>query len=794
MGVLELLVKRIGFFDGAMGSILLQNGLGAGELPELWNLQRPELIEQIHREYLAAGADITKANTFGANAVKLRGCGHSVQEIVEAGISHARRAVRDCGREAFVALDVGPTGKLLRPLGDLSFEEAYDAFKEAVQCGEKAGADLILIETMSDTYEAKAALLAAKENTSLPVFVTMIFDEKGKLLTGGDIAAAVAMLEGLGADAIGFNCGLGPEQMHSLFPQLLDCCSIPMIVNPNAGLPRSVDGRTVFDVGPEDFAEVMEKLVREGAWLAGGCCGTTPAHIAAVVEHCKDLSPVPLQMKERTVISSYSKAVCFGKRPLLIGERINPTGKSRFKQALRENDLDYILREGIAQQQAGAHILDVNVGLPEIDETAMMCRAVTEIQSVIDLPLQIDTSNADTMEQAMRLYNGKPLINSVNGKQESMHSIFPLVKKYGGVVIALTLDEAGIPETPEGRLAVAKKIVETAAQYGISKKDLVVDALVMTISAGQEAADVTLRSLQLIQEQLGVHTSLGVSNISFGLPQRETINAAFFTMALQCGLSAAIVNPNSDAMRRAYDAYCALSGIDQQCMDYIARYSQQASDAAPKTAGMEMTLAQAIISGLKESAHSAAERELQTKEPLAIVNESLIPALDRVGKDFETGKLFLPQLLMSADAAKAAFEEVRAQLNRSDTSQEVKKDKIVLATVKGDIHDIGKNIVKVLLENYSYDVIDLGKDVPPEKVVEAAVQNHVKLVGLSALMTTTVVNMEETIHALHKGAPGCKIMVGGAVLTQEYADMIHADHYAKDAMDSVRYAHAIFGR
>ncbi|MBS6236353.1 MAG: homocysteine S-methyltransferase family protein, partial [Clostridiales bacterium] len=722
MGVLELLGKRIVFFDGAMGTILQQNGLGAGELPELWNLQRPELIEQIHREYLAAGADITKANTFGANAVKLRGCGHSVQEIVEAGISHARRAVRDCGREAFVALDVGPTGKLLRPLGDLSFEEAYDAFKEAVQCGEKAGADLILIETMSDTYEAKAAFLAAKENTSLPVFVTMIFDEKGKLLTGGDIAAAVAMLEGLGADAIGFNCGLGPEQMHSLFPQLLDCCSIPMIVNPNAGLPRSVDGRTVFDVGPEDFAEVMEKLVREGAWLAGGCCGTTPAHIAAVVEHCKDLSPVPLQMKERTVISSYSKAVCFGKRPLLIGERINPTGKSRFKQALRENDLDYILREGIAQQQAGAHILDVNVGLPEIDETAMMCRAVTEIQSVIDLPLQIDTSNADTMEQAMRLYNGKPLINSVNGKQESMHSIFPLVKKYGGVVIALTLDEAGIPETPEGRLAVAKKIVETAAQYGISKKDLVVDALVMTISAGQEAADVTLRSLQLIQEQLGVHTSLGVSNISFGLPQRETINAAFFTMALQCGLSAAIVNPNSDAMRRAYDAYCALSGIDQQCMDYIARYSQQASDAAPKTAGMEMTLAQAIISGLKESAHSAAERELQTKEPLAIVNESLIPALDRVGKDFETGKLFLPQLLMSADAAKAAFEEVRAQLNRSDTSQEVKKDKIVLATVKGDIHDIGKNIVKVLLENYSYDVIELGKDVPPEKVVEAAVQ------------------------------------------------------------------------
>lgn len=794
MGILDHLGKRILFFDGAMGTILQQNGLGAGELPELWNLKRPELIEQIHRDYLAAGADIIEANTFGGNAVKLRGCGHSVEEIVTAGVSLARRAVQSCGREAYVAMDIGPTGKLLRPLGDLSFKDAYEAFKEAAVCGEKAGADLILIETMSDTYEAKAALLAAKENTSLPVFVTMIFDEKGKLLTGGNIAAAVALLEGLGADAIGFNCGLGPEQMRSLFPQLQSCCSIPMIVNPNAGLPRSVDGRTVFDVAPEQFAAVMEELVREGAWAAGGCCGTTPAHIAAMIERCKKISPVPLTPKNRTVVSSYSRAVCFGPRPLLIGERINPTGKSRFKQALRENDMDYILREGITQQQSGAHILDVNVGLPEIDETAMMCRAVTELQSVIDLPLQIDTSNAETMEHAMRLYNGKPLINSVNGKQESMHSIFPLVKKYGGVVIALTLDESGIPETPEGRLAVAQKIVDTAAKYGIPKKDIVVDALVMTISAGQEAAAVTLEALRLIRETLGVHTSLGVSNISFGLPQRENINAAFFTMALQSGLSAAIVNPNTEAMRKAYDAYCALSGVDQQCMDYIARYSQQPAEKVSTPSGMEMGLGQAIISGLKESAHTAAEKELQKKAPLEVINESLIPALDKVGKDFETGKLFLPQLLMSADAAKAAFEVVRAKLDSEDASQAaVKKEKIVLATVKGDIHDIGKNIVKVLLENYSYDVIDLGKDVPPEKVVEAVIQNDVKLVGLSALMTTTVVNMEETIRELRKGAPDCRVMVGGAVLTQEYADMIHADHYSKDAMDSVRYAHEIFG-
>lgn len=790
---MQLLGKRIVFFDGAMGTILQQNGLGAGELPELWNLDRPELIEQIHRDYLAAGADIVKTNTFGGNAVKLRGCGHSVREIVSAAVSHARRAVASCGRDAYVAMDIGPTGKLLRPLGDLSFADAYEAFKGAAVCGEEAGADLILIETMSDTYEAKAALLAAKENTSLPVFVTMIFDEKGKLLTGGDIAAAVAMLEGLGADAIGFNCGLGPEQMRGLFPQLLENCSTPIIVNPNAGLPRSVDGHTVFDVAPDAFAAVMEELVREGAWVAGGCCGTTPAHIASMIARCNAIVPTPLEKSGRTVISSYSKAVFFGERPLLIGERINPTGKSRFKQALRENDMDYILREGIAQQQAGAHILDVNVGLPEIDETAMMCRAVTELQSVIDLPLQIDTSNAETMEQAMRLYNGKPLINSVNGKQESMHSIFPLVKKYGGVVIALALDESGIPETPEGRLAVAQKVVDTAAEYGISKKDIVVDALVMTISAGQEAAAVTLKAMRLIEDTLGVHTSLGVSNISFGLPQRENINAAFFTMALQNGLGAAIINPNSEAMRRAYDAYCALSGVDSQCMDYIARYSQQA-DTAPKTSGTEMNLGQAVASGLKESAHAAAEKELLTKAPLDVINESLIPALDHVGKAFETGKLFLPQLLMSADAAKAAFEVVRAKMDSEESPENaVKKDKIVLATVKGDIHDIGKNIVKVLLENYSYDVIDLGKDVPPEKVVDATVQNHVKLVGLSALMTTTVVNMEETIGELRKSAPNCKVMVGGAVLTQEYADMIHADHYSKDAMDSVRYAHKIFG-
>lgn len=792
MGIFDLLGKRMIFFDGAMGTILQENGLGAGELPELWNLQKPELIQQIHRSYLEAGADIIKTNTFGANAVKLRGCGHSVQEVIESAVCAAKRAVQANGGTGLIALDIGPTGKLLRPLGDLSFEDAYAAFQEAAICGERAGADLILIETMSDTYEAKAALLAAKENTSLPVFVTLIFDEQGKLLTGGNIAAATATLEGLGADAIGFNCGLGPEQIKELLPQMKSCCSIPMIVNPNAGLPRCVDGKTIFDVSPETFAASMAELASMGAWIVGGCCGTTPAHITATVRACKGISPMPLESHALTVVSSYSQAVSFGIRPILIGERINPTGKSRFKQALRENDMDYILREGIAQQQSGAHILDVNVGLPEINETEMMCRAVTELQSVIDLPLQIDTASAETMEQAMRIYNGKPLINSVNGKQESMHAIFPLVKKYGGVVIALTLDEGGIPETAEGRLAIAQKIVDTAASYGIKKKDIIVDVLAMTISAGQGAAAVTLDSLRLVREQLGLYTSLGVSNISFGLPQREIINAAFFTMALQNGLSAAIINPNSQAMRKSYDAYCALSGCDAQCMDYIARYSQQSVEMTPAAAS-QMTLSQSIISGLKESAHSAAQELLQTKEPLVIISEELIPALDQVGKDFEKGTLFLPQLLMSAEAAKAAFEVIRAQMDLSGSESQVKKDKIVLATVKGDIHDIGKNIVKVLLENYSYDIIDLGKDVPPEKVTEAVKEHHVKLVGLSALMTTTVVSMEETIRMLRQETPFCKVMVGGAVLTQEYADMIHADRYVKDAMDSVRYAHELFG-
>ncbi len=787
MNLIHELGKRMLFFDGAMGTILQANGLAAGELPELWNLTHPEVIVDIHRKYLDAGADIIKTNTFGANGAKLHDCGYPVTEIVTQGVLRAKEAVGD--RPALVAMDIGPTGKLMKPLGDLAFEQAYQYFKEMAVAGEQAGADLVLIETMSDTYECKAAVLAVKENTALPVFVTMIFDEHGKLLTGGDVPAAVALLEGLGVDGLGFNCGLGPEQMRRLLPQLVACCSVPIIVNPNAGLPKSVGGKTVFEVEPEEFAGAMAEIAENGAWVIGGCCGTTPEHIAAMTARCKGICPKPIEKHNFTVVSSYARAVVFGEKPVLIGERINPSGKSRLKQALRENDMDYILREGITQQQNGADILDVNVGLPEIDEAAMMKRAVTEIQSVIDLPLQIDTSSIEAMESAMRIYNGKPLINSVNGKEESMTSVFPLVKKYGGAVIALTLDENGIPETAEGRFAIAEKIVKKAAEYGIDKKEIIVDALAMTISAGQENAQITLDALKLIRERLGIPTSLGVSNISFGLPQREKINASFFTMALQNGLGAAIINPNSQPMMDAYFSYCALSGADDKCMGYIGRYSVQKAEPTVPAAN-ELGLHTAIVKGLKESAHNAAEKLLAGTEPLDIISGQLIPALDEVGRDFEQGVLFLPQLLMSAEAAKAAFDAIRGKLAAAGES--VKKDKIVLATVQGDIHDIGKNIVKVLLENYSYDIIDLGKDVPAEEVVSAVKENDVKLVGLSALMTTTVVNMEKTISELHKSAPDCRIMVGGAVLTPEYADMIHADSYSKDAMGAVRYANSLF--
>lgn len=784
MTIREEIGKRILFFDGGMGTLLQEQGLQAGELPETWNLKNPEPIIQIHKAYLAAGADIILANTFGANRFKY---GEDLEKIVTAGVANAKKAVAESGKKAYVALDIGSIGKLLKPMGTLDFEEAVGVFAEIIRVGEKAGADLILIETMSDTYELKAAVLAAKENSTLPIMATVIFDESKKMLTGASPQVVVSLLEGLGVDALGINCGLGPKQMKEIVKELLKYASIPVIVNPNAGLPRSENGKTVFDVGAEEFAEDMEEIVTMGAWFAGGCCGTTPAHIQAMVEKCKEITPVPITPKNYTFVTSYSTAVELGGRPVIIGERINPTGKSKFKQALRDHNIDYILEEGVKQEDSGAHILDVNVGLPEIDEAAMMETIVYELQSIMPIPLQIDTTNMEAMERALRIYNGKPMINSVNGKAEIMEHVFPLVKKYGGVVVGLALDEDGIPDTTEGRLAIAEKIYQTGEKYGISRKDIVIDALVMTMSTNNESAKITLDTVKEITAR-GGKTVLGVSNISFGLPQRELINAAFFTMAMNNGLSAGIINPNAKAMRQAYDTFCVLGGYDAQCMNYIENYAvTDAPNAAAKPAAAKLNLTDSIIKGLKDQAYRATEEELKTKEPMEIINGELVPALDVVGQGFEKGTMFLPQLLMSAEAAKAGFEAIRQYVQSHGEAQE-KKATIVIATVKGDIHDIGKNIVKVLLENYGYEVIDLGKDVPPEKIVETVVDKHAPLVGLSALMTTTVVNMEESIKELHKEAPWCKIMVGGAVLTQEYADMIGADFYGKDAMQSVYYA------
>lgn len=784
MTIREEIGKRILFFDGGMGTLLQEQGLQAGELPETWNLKNPEPIIQIHKAYLAAGADIILANTFGANRFKY---GEDLEKIVTAGVANAKKAVAESGKKAYVALDIGSTGKLLKPMGTLDFEEAVGVFAEIIRVGEKAGADLILIETMSDTYELKAAVLAAKENSALPIMATVIFDESKKMLTGASPQVVVSLLEGLGVDALGINCGLGPKQMKEIVKELLKYASIPVIVNPNAGLPRSENGKTVFDVGAEEFAEDMEEIVTMGAWFAGGCCGTTPVHIQAMVEKCKEITPVPITPKNYTFVTSYSTAVELGGRPVIIGERINPTGKSKFKQALRDHNIDYILEEGVKQEDSGAHILDVNVGLPEIDEAAMMETIVYELQSIMPIPLQIDTTNMEAMERALRIYNGKPMINSVNGKAEIMEQVFPLVKKYGGVVVGLALDEDGIPDTTEGRLAIAEKIYQTGEKYGISRKDIVIDALVMTMSTNNESAKITLDTVKEITAR-GGKTVLGVSNISFGLPQRELINAAFFTMAMNNGLSAGIINPNAKAMRQAYDTFCVLGGYDAQCMNYIENYAvTDAPNAAAKPAAAKLNLTDSIIKGLKDQAYRATEEELKTKEPMEIINGELVPALDVVGQGFEKGTMFLPQLLMSAEAAKAGFEAIRQYVQSHGEAQE-KKATIVIATVKGDIHDIGKNIVKVLLENYGYEVIDLGKDVPPEKIVETVVDKHAPLVGLSALMTTTVVNMEESIKELHKEAPWCKIMVGGAVLTQEYADMIGADFYGKDAMQSVYYA------
>lgn len=776
-------------FDGGMGTLLQTQGLSAGELPESYNLLHPEIIENIHREYIEAGAQIITTNTFGANRYKLQGSGYKLEEIIKSGVEIAKRVAQ----EQWVALDIGPLGQLMEPLGNLSFQAAYEAFQEQVLLGQEAGADLILIETMSDVYELKAAILAAKENSNLPIICTMTFQEDGRTLTGTDPLTMVNIIQGLGVNALGINCSLGPKEILPLAKEILTYSQIPVIVQPNAGLPKEIKGQTIFDVDPVEFAKYIKEMAQLGVTIFGGCCGTTPQHIRALTEALKDLKPVVRQIKKITAVSSATKTVVLGTGVTIIGERINPTGKKRLREALKNNDLEYILLEGVEQRKRGAQILDVNVGLPEIDEEQVMLKVMTELQSIINLPLQIDSVRKDVLETAARFYNGKPLINSVNGKEEVMAEIFPIVKKYGCAVIALTLDEEGIPPKAEDRLKIAQKIVKRAEEYGIKKEDIIIDCLVLTASAQQMEVQETIKALSIVKKEFGVKTTLGVSNVSFGLPNRGLLNRTFLTLALGAGLDAPILNPLDKEIMDTIKAYNVLWAYDLNGAEFIENSKTDEKIITSNSQSSDLDLAEIILEGIKGEAEAKTKALLEELTPLEIVDTILIPSLDQVGSRYEKGEIFLPQLIQSAETVKKAFTVLKEHLlEKKESNLPLQREKIILATVRGDIHDIGKNIVKILLENYGYEVIDLGKDVPEEVIVERAKADNVQLIGLSALMTTTVRNMETTIQALAKEKLPVKVIVGGAVLNPEYAQMVGADFYAPDAQEAVKIAQNFF--
>ena len=788
MNIRDLIKTSRIYLDGGMGTLLQSRGLAPGELPERWNMEHPEEIVRIHKMYFDAGSNVVNSNTFGANSLKFDD--DELEKIIKSALENARQAAEKSENkgEKYVALDIGPTGRLLKPYGDFDFEEAVAVFAKTVRLGAKYGADLIFIETMNDSYETKAAVLAAKENSDLPIFASNAYGEDGKLMTGASPDAMVAMLEGLGVDALGVNCSLGPKQLEGVIDAILKYSSTPVILKPNAGLPASDGERTYYDVDAESFAECVAAMAKKGVGIIGGCCGTTPEYIKKTVEATKDIEFEPIPKKNFTVVSSYTHAVRIGEKPILIGERINPTGKKRFKTALMENDMAYILNEGMNQQDRGADILDVNVGLPGIDERAMLENAVCEIQAVIDLPLQIDTTLSTAMEAALRRYNGKAMVNSVTGKAESMEKIFPLVKKYGGVVVALTLDEDGIPKDAAGKIRIAEKILENAKKYGIDKKDIVFDTLCMAISADSSAAVNTLQALNYIRNKMGVNTVLGVSNISFGLPERETINANFFAFALENGLSAGIINPYSDGILKAYYTFMTIHNMDDNCSEYIKFITSLESaekNETVKTKDETIDLKTAISRGLKEKAAESCEVLLKDHAPLDIVNNDIVPALDSVGKGFEEKKVYLPQLLMSAEAAKSAFDKIKDAIAASGAKSE-KKCTFVIATVQGDIHDIGKNLVVLMLKNYGYRVFDMGKDVPAEAIVKKAMEEHAQVIGLSALMTTTMMRMKDVVEEAKRVGCTAKIIIGGACITESFAEEIGADGYSKDASACVK--------
>lgn len=795
-----LLKKEFVIFDGGMGTMLQAKGMQMGATPELISIHNPEWILDIHKTYIDAGADVIYTNTFGANSYKLKGSGYSVTKVINASVELARQACKDTN--TLVALDIGPIGQLLEPTGTLSFEDAYEIYKEQIIAG--ANADLLVFETQTDLYELKAAVLAAKENSNLPIVCTMTFEKNLRTFTGCGISNMALTMEGLGVSAIGVNCSLGPDELCPIIEEMTKWTNLPLVVKPNAGLPNPLTNQ--YDLSPENFALQLRAFIKHGVKIFGGCCGTTPAYIKALIDMLKDEKYIPVEKITRAAICSAVDTVIID-QPRIIGERINPTGKKRFKEALLNHDIDYILNQAIDQIRAGAEILDVNVGLPDIDEKSMMAKVVKALQSIVETPLQLDSTIPEVLETGLRLYNGKPIVNSVNGEETSLSCVLPLVKKYGASVVGLTLDENGIPKSAQKRFEIAKKILDRAMEYGIAKEDVYIDCLTLTASAEQDGVVETLNALKRVKEELGLKTVLGVSNISFGLPGRELVNHTFLTMAMQNGLDLPIINPNVASMSGCVRAFRLLKGYDKNSIEYIEAYNSQLQYMIPTTklatnnknldmAGSNMpalnTLEYAIEKGLKNDGARITEEMLQVQEPMSIINNHLIPTLDKAGVLFEQGKIFLPQLIMAADVAQAAFAVIKEFINKN-SGETVSKGKIILATVKGDIHDIGKNIVKVLLGNYGYTVIDLGKDVDYQTVVDTAIEHNVKLVGLSALMTTTLVSMEKTIRLLRENNVDCKIMVGGAVLTPSYAKKIGADFYSKDAKESVDIAKKVLG-
>lgn len=791
MDVLDVLKEnkdRILIFDGAMGTMLQQAGLETGEIPEVYNIQHPEVINKIHRNYIRAGAQVITTNTFQANELKLEDCPYSVEEVIAAGVKIAKGA-----GAPYVALDIGPLGKMMEPVGDISFHRAYEIFAKQIETGVQEGADLILIETLSDIYEAKAAVLAAKEKSDLPVFCTMTFQEDGRTFLGTDPLTALSILQGLGVDALGINCSLGPQEMMRILPDFIKYSKVPIIVQSNAGLPKMQEGQTIFPVGAEEFGAYGRKMADLGVQILGGCCGTTPEHIQELKKNVENIKISPRTIEKITCACSSTQTVVLNNRTTVIGERINPTGKKRLKEALRKNELDVIFKEAVHQVNKGAQILDVNVGLPEIEEAKLLPQVMVEIQSIVDVPLQIDSVDPKALEEAVRIYHGKPIINSVNGKEESMKEIFPIAKKYGATLICLTLDEGGIPQTAQGRLKVAEKIMKRAMQYGIPKEDLIVDCLVMTASAQQSIVKETLQAVSLVKRQLGLKTTLGVSNISFGLPNRTLLNHIFLSAALGVGLDAPILDPFSKEMMDSIYAFRVLNHEDVEAQDYIAVYQKdpKEEEGLEKKDSHLDDLKELIMDGMKVEVGQQVKKLLSIQESDEIIREYFIPALDQVGEKYEKGEFFLPQLLRAAEAVKQGLDVIKARSVK--VMGQENQGKVLLATVKGDIHDIGKNIAKMLLENYGFKVVDLGKDVDPKEIVKTVKREQIQLVGLSALMTTTVKNMQLTIEALRTEVPECKIMVGGAVLTPEYAKMVGADFYTADGQAGVRTARKLFG-